>query len=64
MNQYIYAWKCHKETPCVGILNKQKCLFFLFFMYKIGEQECGTDSAPRGWGGWYWWEEGRDGEMV
>jgi hypothetical protein len=21
---YIYTWKCHKETPCVAILNKQK----------------------------------------
>jgi hypothetical protein len=25
--QYIYTWKCHKETPCVAILNKQKCHF-------------------------------------
>jgi hypothetical protein len=23
----IYTWKCHKETPCVALLNKQKCLF-------------------------------------
>jgi hypothetical protein len=23
-------WKCHKETPCVSILNKQKCHFFSF----------------------------------
>jgi hypothetical protein len=32
MNQfrtiYIHTWKCHNETPCVAILNKQKCLFF------------------------------------
>jgi hypothetical protein len=28
--------KCHKETPCVANLNKQKCHFFL---YKTGEQE-------------------------
>jgi hypothetical protein len=30
MNQIsynIYAWKCHKETPCVAILNKQKFIF-------------------------------------
>jgi hypothetical protein len=31
MNQfgllYIYTWKCHNETPCIVILNKQKCLF-------------------------------------
>jgi hypothetical protein len=25
---YIYTWKCHNEIPCIGILNKQKCLFF------------------------------------
>jgi hypothetical protein len=25
--QYIYTWKCHNETPCIAILNKQKCLF-------------------------------------
>jgi hypothetical protein len=25
--QYICTWKCHNETPCVVILNKQKCLF-------------------------------------
>jgi ferredoxin-like protein FixX len=23
---YIYTWKCHNETPCIDILNKQKCL--------------------------------------
>jgi hypothetical protein len=32
MNQfglsYIYAWKFHKETPCIAILNEQKCHFF------------------------------------
>jgi hypothetical protein len=28
-----------KETPCVVILNKQKCHLFLFFLYKIGEQD-------------------------
>jgi hypothetical protein len=25
--QYIYTWKCHKVTPCVGILNNQKYHF-------------------------------------
>jgi hypothetical protein len=25
--QYIYTWKCFKETPYVIILNKQKCHF-------------------------------------
>jgi hypothetical protein len=26
MNQFriIYIWKCHNETPCTAILNKQK----------------------------------------
>jgi hypothetical protein len=28
--QYIYAWKCHKETPCVAILKKQNCHFLSF----------------------------------
>jgi hypothetical protein len=30
MNLYIYIRKHHKETPCVDILNKQKCLSFPF----------------------------------
>jgi hypothetical protein len=29
----MYTWKCHNETPCTAILNKQKFLFF-----KNGEQ--------------------------
>jgi hypothetical protein len=24
---YAYIWKCHKETPCIAILNKQKAFF-------------------------------------
>jgi hypothetical protein len=24
----ICSWKCHKETSCEAILNKQKCHFF------------------------------------
>jgi hypothetical protein len=39
---YLYTWKCHEETSCVPILNKQKCHFFF---YKIKEQECGTGPA-------------------
>jgi hypothetical protein len=44
--------KRHKETPCVAILNKQKCLFFL---NKIREQEgrrgpaWGFGTSGRGW---------------
>jgi hypothetical protein len=40
----ICTWKCHKETPCVATLNKQKCHFF---SYKIKEQEGATGPA---WG--------------
>jgi hypothetical protein len=53
---YIYTWKCHKETPCIAILNKQKYLFFFFF--KNGEQEGQT--GPSG----DQWEEGGDKERV
>jgi RNase P subunit RPR2 len=39
MNQiglsYIYTWKYHKEIPCVAILNKQKCHFFLLSFAKL-----------------------------
>jgi hypothetical protein len=31
------TWKCHEETPCIAILNNQKCHFKKF--YKIREQE-------------------------
>jgi hypothetical protein len=43
----MFTWKCHKETPCVAILNKQKVPFSLsfFFLYKIGEQKGGTSPA-------------------
>jgi hypothetical protein len=53
---YIYITrKCHKETPCVAILNKQK---YHFFFYKIGEHKggtvpaCGIGTSGRGrmWG--------------
>jgi hypothetical protein len=36
----IYIWRCHKEDPCIAILNKQK--FHFFFFYKILKQEDGT----------------------
>jgi hypothetical protein len=39
--QYMYTWKCHKETPCVSILNKN----VIFFIYKIREQKGGTRPA-------------------
>jgi hypothetical protein len=42
--KYIYTWKCHKETPCIDILNKQKCHFFF---YNIREQE---DRTSLVWG--------------
>jgi hypothetical protein len=31
---------------------------YLFFFYKIGEQESRTGFAGAGDGGWHWWEEG------
>jgi hypothetical protein len=52
-------WKCHKETPCVAILNKQKYHLFFPFFCKIGEQEGGT--GPDYGGGQYQWE-GEGGE--
>jgi hypothetical protein len=30
----IYTLKCHKETPFIAILNKQKCHVIPFFFYK------------------------------
>jgi hypothetical protein len=47
--QYIFMWKCHKETPCVAI---SKMLLFSFLLYKnqrIGGQ---TRSCLRGWYQW------------
>jgi hypothetical protein len=48
-----------QETPCVAILNKQKChfLLLLFFLYKIREQEGRTCLA---WGGVVPVREGED----
>jgi hypothetical protein len=25
--EFIYTWKCHKETPCIAILNNEKYHF-------------------------------------
>jgi hypothetical protein len=48
MNQfklkYIHTLKCHNETPCIAILNKQK---FHFLFYKNGEQEGKTGPVWR-----------------
>jgi hypothetical protein len=52
--QYIYTWKYHKETPWTFISNKN-VIFFLFFFYKIGEQEGETGPA---WGSRNRWERG------
>jgi hypothetical protein len=46
----VFLWKCHKETPCVAILNKQNVIFFFF---KIGKQEDRTDPGCGVRGGWY-----------
>jgi hypothetical protein len=51
--QYIPTYKCHKEAPCVAILNKQKCLFFLSFAKsenRKAEQALpwGVDTSGRG----------------
>jgi hypothetical protein len=49
---------CHKETPCIAILNKN---VIFFFFYKIKEQGGQNRSCL---GGWYQWEGGGCGEMV
>jgi hypothetical protein len=46
---YIYMWKCHKEIPCIYVLDKQKCHFFKQNM-RIGGQ---NDSCL---GSWYQWK--------
>jgi hypothetical protein len=38
-------WKCHKEAPCIAILNKQNVR--VVFFYKVGEQEGRTDPVWR-----------------
>jgi hypothetical protein len=48
--QYIYTWKCHNETPCIAILNKQS----FFFLPKIENREAKQVLS----GGWYQREGG------
>jgi hypothetical protein len=64
--QYIYTWQYHKEILCkLPLSQKNKTvmfffLTFLFFFYKIGEQESRA-GLPRGRG--VFGTSGR-GEMV
>jgi hypothetical protein len=34
----IYTWKCHKDTPCGTILNKNNAIFFLLQKQRTGGQ--------------------------
>jgi hypothetical protein len=43
----MYTWKCHKETPCVASLKKQKC--HIFFSCTISENRRAEEVLP-GWG--------------
>jgi hypothetical protein len=43
----MYAWKCHKQTPCVGILNKPKHYFFFFYK---NQRTGGWNRSYLGWG--------------
>jgi hypothetical protein len=47
MNQIIYSWTCHKETPCVAILRRQKCHFFFLSFTKL-ENIRAEQVLPRG----------------
>jgi hypothetical protein len=51
----MYTWKCHNETPCVAILNKQKCHFSKMKEKKV-KQVLSWD--------WYQWEEGEHKKCV
>jgi hypothetical protein len=53
--QYIYTQKCYSETPCIAILNKQKCLFSKVEDWKVKLVLSG---------GWYQWEGGGYKERV
>jgi hypothetical protein len=47
---YVYfIYKCHNETPCITIINKQKCLSKNMKFKKIKQILSG---------GWYQWEGG------
>jgi hypothetical protein len=56
MNQFrlqcIYTWKCHKETPHVAILDKQKWHYFSFTKSENRRAEQvlprGADTSERG----------------
>jgi hypothetical protein len=52
MVMYIYIWKCHKGTPCIAILNKQKMSFIYFTKLENRKAEQILS------GGWYQWEGG------
>jgi hypothetical protein len=61
--QYTYAWKYHKETPCVAIFisNKQKHHVFLFIFYpssstKLENRRVDQVPSSRGRGGSHQWE--------
>jgi hypothetical protein len=58
-------WKCHKATPCVANLNKQKCHFsssFLMQNWRTGGQNKFCLAGVGG--GWYQWEWGGGGKMM
>jgi hypothetical protein len=56
--EYIFTWKCHKETPCVAILNKQ--IYHFFSSTKL-ENKRVEQVLSRGW---YQWEGGESGKRV
>jgi hypothetical protein len=64
MNQfrpwYLDTQKCHKETPCVAILNKQNVFFFSFTKSENRREK----QVLSEWGGWYQWEGGGCEEKV
>jgi hypothetical protein len=46
----MYTWKCHKEIPCVAILNKQtkNVIFFVLQNQRTGDhnRSCLGDLVP------------------
>jgi hypothetical protein len=48
-------WKCHKETSCAAILNKQNCLFFFYFI-NSGNRKEQEDGSGLAWESWNQWE--------
>jgi hypothetical protein len=49
--RHIYTWKCHNETPCRAILNKQKCLLLFKNKEQKGKKGSFWGLAPEGGGG-------------